>query len=232
MGRISMLKARLLEMARPAVRFLRPPPPSHLKPVSRRWGYERGTAIGRWYLDRLLEEHRADVTGVVLEIKNRRYTEGVGHDVIVADVLDIDPTNTLANIVVDLAQADCVPADKYDCFILTETLQYIFDLQSAIGHAHRVLKPGGILLAGVPNISPQDSELAEVDCWRFTKRGCELLFGNVFGNENVDVRGFGNFASCISSLSGVAVEELPLEELEVHDQKYTQGLFIRAQKRA
>lgn len=228
---ISFLKAQAWQMARPAVRFFRPAPPSHLRPVSRRWGYERGTAIGRWYIDEFMKANRQDVTGAVLEIKNKRYTEAVGSNVTRADVLDIDATNSAANIITDLAQADCVPNNQYDCFILTETLLFIFDVHSAIRHSHRILKSNGVLLASVPHIAPQDQELADVDYWRFTKRGCERLFGDVFGPGNVHIEPYGNFASCISSLSGVAVEELPMDELVQHDGKYTQGIFIRACKR-
>ncbi|MCG8649708.1 MAG: class I SAM-dependent methyltransferase [Pirellulales bacterium] len=230
MSAISKIKAKILVLARPAVRFFRPPPPSHLKPVSRRWGFERGTAISRYMIDRFIEANRADITGVVLEIKNRRYTDGFGHGVTEADVLDVDSSNSDANVITDLATADVVESNRYDCFILTETLQFVYDLPSAIAHAHRILKPGGVLLVSVPNTGPADDELFHTDYWRLTGLACERLFGDVFGKDQVQVELYGNFATCVAGLSGLAAEELDQETLDSVDPKYTQGVFVRAQK--
>ena len=231
MSFLSKVKSQILIVARPLVRWLRPAPLNQLRPMSRRWGHERGTSIGRWYIDRFMERNRKDITGVVLEIKNKRYCDSMGCDVTVADVLDVDKNNKNANIFTDLAQADCVPSEKYDCFILTETLQFVFDLNSAIQHAWRILKPNGVLLVSVPAISPQDKELAEVDCWRFTHRGCKLLFGKVFGEENTHVEPYGNFASSVAGLSGIVVEDIPIEELQTYDSMFTHGVLVRAIKK-
>jgi len=230
MSWISSVKANILVMTRPATRYLRPPPPSHLKPVSRRWGYERGTAIGRYYVDQFMLAHQDDITGEILEIKNPRYTNSLGHEVTKSDVLDIDASNKHANIITDLATADSVPDNQYDCFILTETLQFVFDLAGAIRHSHRILKPGGVLLVSVPTTGPSDDELFDVDYWRFTGRGCRRLFGEVFGEENVQVEAFGNFVSCTAGLSGLAAEEIPSNELQTLDEKYTLGVGVRAVK--
>jgi len=198
--------------------------------MSRRWGFERGTPISRWFIDQFMEANRQDVTGNVLEIKNARYTKSVGHDVTLSDVLDIDRSNASATIYADLATADNAESNKYDCFILTETLQFVFDLDSAIAHAYRVLKPNGVLLVSVPCVSPSDDELMDVDHWRFTTLACEKLFGKAFGIENIQVTGFGNYALSAGMLSGLAIEEIPKEKLNTFDKKYTTGIFIRAKR--
>ena len=230
MNTTAAIKGKILVLSRPLVRFFRPPPASHLKPVSRRWGYERGLAVSRYFIDRFIESQKQDITGTVLEIKNRRYTDGMGHQVTESDVLDIDSENKDANIIADLATADHVESDRYDCFILTETLQFVFDLHSAVRHAHRILKPGGVLLVSVPFIGPSDYELCEFDCWRFTPRSCKLLFGSVFGEDHIAVEPYGNFATSMASLSGIAVEEIDSDMLHEHDPLFTSGVFIRAQK--
>ncbi len=227
---LKSIKGSVRILARPMIRFLKPVPPNLLEPMSRRWGFERGTPISRWYIDRFLEANRQDIKGSVLEIKNARYTKSLGYDITHSDILDIDRSNSDATIFADLATADQVPSEKYDCFILTETLQFVFDLESAIAHAHRILKPNGILLVSVPCVQPRDDELAAFDHWRFTILGCEKLFAKAFGSENVSVEGYGNYAASVGMLSGLAVEELPSEALTLHDGKYTTGVFVRAKR--
>ena len=122
-------------------------------PVSAEWGFDRGTPIDRYYIGRFLEAHAADVRGRVLEVKSSDYTRRFDRGVVRADVLDIDPKNEQATIVADLTAADHVPAGLFDCFILTQTLQFIYDAPAAVRHAHRLLAPGGALLATVPVVS-------------------------------------------------------------------------------
>ncbi len=206
---VSSIKAKLIVIARPFIRFLRPAPPSHLQPVSRRWGVDRGTAIARYYIDQFIASHAKDIVGDILEVKNRRLHGRSCFWFGKEDVLDIDSTIHKANIITDLSKADSVPSNTYNCFILTETIQFIYDLKAAIQHSYRILKPGGVLLVSVPIIGPVDSELQKLDCWRLLPRGCQELFGEVFGHGQVQVTAFGNFATCVAGLSGLAFEELP-----------------------
>ena len=106
----------------------------------------------------------------------------------------------------------------------------MYDLKNAIKHAHRILKPGGVLLVTVPNTGPSDGELSHTDYWRFTALGCKRLFGDVFGAKQVQVEPYGNFVTCMAGLSGIAAEEIQPEELATFDEKYTQGVCVRAQK--
>ena len=72
---------------------------------------------------------------------NRDYTERFGIDVEHSDVLDVDPENASATVVADLAAASEVPTAMFDCSILTQTLQYIYDLKAAVEHAHGFCGP-------------------------------------------------------------------------------------------
>jgi hypothetical protein len=65
---------------------------------------------------------------------------------------DSDPKNRRATIVADLAADDALAADTFDCF-LTQTLQYIFDLEVAVAHYYRILAPGDVLLCTVPSVN-------------------------------------------------------------------------------
>lgn len=92
-------------------------------PVSDHWGYDRGTPIDRYYIESFLNEHRADVRGACVEVRDTRYTDRFGSSVTRADVLDVDAGNPHATIVVDLADTAAAPSERFDCFILTQTLQ-------------------------------------------------------------------------------------------------------------
>ncbi|HEX6652229.1 MAG TPA: methyltransferase domain-containing protein [Thermoleophilaceae bacterium] len=196
-------------------------------PVSSKWGYDRGLPVDRWYIDRFLEEHRGDITGRVLEVKDSGYTDRFGHAVEERAVLDVDPDNQLATYVADLAAADELPSEAFDCFVLTQTLQYILDLRGALAHAHRVLRPGGVLLATLPVTSPvAGSPLT--DFWRFTPLVAERLLEEAFAPGEVRVDGRGNVLAQVAFLEGLAAEDLTDAELAVDDARFPLVTCARA----
>ena len=199
-------------------------------PLSDYWGYDRGTPIDRYYIERFLAECRDDIRGQVLEVKNSDYTQRFGTGVTRSDVLDINPTNPHATIVVDLAAADCIPAATFDCVILTQTLQYIYQPQAALAHVYRMLRPGGVLLITVPGIIKMDPNFVGCDYWRFTTDSCAALAGDVFGAGQIEVRTFGNVLTAIAFLTGLAHEELSPRELDTRDPAYQLVIAVRAVK--
>src|SRR5690606_28448862 len=62
-------------------------------PLSDRFGSDRGTPVDRYYIENFLEEHRQDIRGRVLEVKDSDYTDRYGTAVERREVLDIDPAN-------------------------------------------------------------------------------------------------------------------------------------------
>jgi SAM-dependent methyltransferase len=220
-------RRRLRRLSRPAwLGTLR-----RITPLSAHWGTDRGTPLDRYYIERFLELHRADITGRVLEVKDGDYTRRFGREVAGSDVLDVDAGNPRATVLADLAAADAVPAETFDCFLLTQTLQLIYRTGSAIGHAWRILRPGGVLLATVPAVSRvirgQDHSQ---DYWRFTAASCAALFGERFGPEQVTVRARGNVLTCIAFLAGMAYEELSRRELDTDDPDFPLLVTVRAVK--
>lgn len=199
-------------------------------PVSDQWGFDRGTPIDRYYIERFLEQHAMDIRGRVLEVMDARYTERFGSAVETSDVLDIDASNARATIVADLTAAGNIASDSFDCLILTQTLQFIYDFAAAVREAHRVLRPGGVLLVTVPSVSKIDPTASvEGDFWRFTWASCHRLFSEVFG-ESVSVRAHGNVLAAIAFLAGLAREDLTDEELDVLDDFYPVVVTVRAVK--
>jgi SAM-dependent methyltransferase len=189
------------------------------RPVSQMWGYDRGTPVDRYYIEAFLRERRGLIRGHVLEMQDSGYTDQFGTEVESRSVLDINRANPQATIIADLSSASSIGSDQFDCFILTQTLQYIFDTQSAIRHAHRLLRPGGALLVTVPAVSPLPRRSRQLtDFWRFTPASCRVLFEQVFGTDRVEVRSYGNLTSVTAFLAGLCWEELRPRQLEPCDE--------------
>src|SRR5690606_19561467 len=125
------------------------------KPFSTDFGFSRGGPIDRYYIENFLEAESAAIKGNVLEIGDNIYTQKYGGDkVIKSDVLHVNEGAPGATYIADLSKADNLPSLHFDCIILTQTLQYIYDYTSALKHCYQMLKKDGVLLITVPGISP------------------------------------------------------------------------------
>ena len=195
------------------------------------WSRSRGTPIDRVYIEEFLAANRAAIRGRVLEVQDAQYTDRFGTGVTHSEVLDIDSSNAQATVIGDLAAADGLPVTGIDCFILTQTLQYVSDPRQAIVNCHSLLRPGGVLLATVPTITRIDSGYEEnIDRWRFTARACEDLFGAVFGESNTTVAAHGNLLAAVAFLAGLAAEEFAVADLSRNVPEYQMVVTIRAEK--
>ena len=200
------------------------------QPLSNTWGRDRGRPIDRYYVENFLAENRTAVTGRVVEIADRRYTTRFGTGVTASDVLDVDPGNRDASLVADLCDPNALPADAYDCAIITQTLQYVYDVEAAVRGIHRLLRPGGVALVTVPAVSRVAASAGvERDFWRFTYASCARVFGGVFAGP-VDVCTRGNVLVAVAFLVGMAREELSSGELELEDPYFPVLITVRAQK--
>ena len=202
------------------------------EPVGRLFGRERGTPIDRYYIERFLDRNRGSIRGRVLEVGEDTYTRRFGGDrVTEAAVLHVADYSG-ATIVGDLSKPDTLPADRFDAFICTQTFNFIFEVEAAIRGAHRVLAPGGVLLAtmaGIGQISTGDAERWG-DFWRFTVQSAERSFGDVFGAANVSVDFAGNVYAATSFLRGIALEEVSTARLDVRDPEYPIVILVVARK--
>jgi len=217
---------RMLLLRRPSIDRL-----LGVHPLSDHWGWDRGTPVDRYYIDQFLTRHAGDVRGRALEVKDPAYVRRLDRGVTSIDVLDIDRDNPAATIVADLAVGEGIPAGRFDCFILTQTLQYIYDVRGAVAQCHRLLAPGGVLLVTLPAMSRIDPHAGVAhDYWRFTAGSCARLFGEVFGAESVEVRARGNVLACTAFLRGVAYEEIPRHKLDVDDPFFPLVVTVRAVK--
>jgi SAM-dependent methyltransferase len=207
---------------------------TRLEPVSRIFGFERGKPVDRWYIERFLAAHVADVRGRVLEVAETTYTQWYGgDDVTRSEVLYAAPGNPDATIVGDLVTGEGLPHDAFDCFVMTQTLQVIWDVAAAVRGTRDLLAPGGVLLATVPGISQISREDRRDwgDWWRFTSDSVRRLFEEAYGSENIEVEAHGNVLSSACFLYGFAAEELTEAELAHNDPDFELLMTVRAVKR-
>lgn len=204
-----------------------------LTPISRKWGFDRGLPIDRYYIERFLAAHASDIRGRVLEIDDPSYTRKYGGKAVSqSDVLNM-VKNPRATIIADLTRSDKLEWEAFDCIICTQTLLLIYDVRAAIRNLHRMLKPGGILLVTIPGVAHKISRRDMDrwgDYWRFTSRSAQYLFEEVFPSQNVTVFTSGNVLAAVAFLHGMAAEELGADELDYHDPDYEVSIAIRAMK--
>jgi len=198
------------------------------------WGKSRGGGIDRMYIAQFIEQHAADIRGRALEIAGDEYIARFGRGVQQVDILDIKEDNPRATIVADLADAQNVPGDTFDCVLVTQVLPFIYDIRAALQTSHRILVPGGVLLAstsGICRIAPVEDELFG-HWWNLTSRSAKRVAAEVFGIDNVEIRTYGNVLAAAGFLYGLGPYDLTPEELAVHDPAFEVTIGMRAVKRA
>lgn len=233
---LKRLKEQVTPEFRQFVQRLKKPRLGHLpirrlRPASR-FGFERGQPIDRYYIEKFLEENSSIIRDVCMEIRDDSYVRRFGGNrVSRCDVLDVDPTNPRATIHGDLRRLTQVPADTYDCIILTQVLQYVDDAFAAVAETFRILKPGGSLLATVPMVGPLDDH-GVVDFWRYTPNSFPWLLGRAFPRERIQTRTWGNMCTSVAFLMGLARQDLRPCQLEFVDKTYSNIISARATKPA
>jgi SAM-dependent methyltransferase len=226
-------RERRRQKAVPAVGKVRFGDLRRLEPLTRSFGYDRGQPIDRYYIAKFLGRHADDIHGHVVEIGDDRYTRRFGGDRVTrSDVLDQQHDGSAPTIVADLTRAGHVPSDTFDCVIITQTLQFIYDVYAAVGTLHRILRPGGVLLASLPTASPicrYDMDRWG-DYWRFTSAAARRLFGDIFGPGRVEVEAHGNVLVATAFFYGMAAQDLTPAELDARDPDYEALITVRATK--
>lgn len=224
------LRSRLAPRRRKSVRFgdLR-----QLHPISPNFGFDRGKPVDRRYIEDFLSRNAEDIKGRVLEVADDAYTVQYGRvHVTHSDILDIDQSNPRATLVGDLAEGHNLPSEVFDCIVLTQTLQFVFDVHKAVMTLHRMLKPGGVLLLTAPGVSSIDrGEWGASWYWSLSPAALSRLLRERFGEADISVTSYGNVLTAVAFLHGLAESELRPTELDAHDPHYPVIVAARAVKR-
>jgi hypothetical protein len=202
-------------------------------PIHASFSTGRGAYIDRYYIERYLQQQSDCIRGRVLEMANSAYTTRMGGDRVThSDVLDVRPNHPPATMIADLAAGDGIPSSAFDCIILTQTLNLIYDVRGAIKTVHRILRPGGTVLvsvSGIAQIAPDEMKYCG-DYWRFTSLSLCRLFQEEFPADCIEVESHGNVLAALAFLHGLAVEELSHEELNQRDPNFEVSVLLKAVK--
>ncbi len=190
-----------------------------LNPYSRRFGQERGTPVDRYYIDNFIECNKDKIRGSVMEVGDDSYTRRFGGGVVNSYVLHALGLGDNA-IKGDLVSGEGIDTEFLDCFICTQTIQMIYDFDSAVKNMCRSLKPGGsalVTLHGISQLSMADYDRWG-EYWRFTKKSAEILFKKYF--DKVSVSACGNVKTATAHLYGLCREDLSSEDYAYNDEQY------------
>lgn len=203
----------------------------NIKPVDEIFGFGRGTAIDRYYIEDFLHKYSSYITGNCLEIAENTYTKKFGKEPVYANILHI---NGWGNNVIkgNFETGEGLKEEEFDCMVITQTLMFIKNLKDAVKNIHRSLRKGGcalITVSGITQISRYDADNWG-DYWRFNYDGIKSVLDNIFGYENIEIVHYGNVKAACGLLYGVSVEELKKIDLDYKDLDYPVIYGIVARK--
>ena len=203
-----------------------------VKPISNIYGCERGKAVDRYYLENFLEKNSEYIRGDVMEIASNNYIRKYGAEKVTSEIiLHVKGWGKNA-IKGNFETGEGLSANMIDCLICTQTLQYIYDLKSAAHNISMILRTGGVGLFTVPGIkslSIGDSNNWG-ERWSFTSESMKQLFGDEFGEENVEVETFGNVKVAMAFLYGLCLEDMNIKDMDYNDEQFPFLITVKVHK--
>lgn len=190
--------------------------------ISRDIGCDRGKPIDRFYIEKFLNNRKHYITGNVMEIGDNSYTMRFGNNILNSYIFtankEIKECKQSKVIVGDL-QTGGGQNDFLDCFILTQTLPFIYDMRSVACNIVSMLRKGGVALITVPGITMLSSydDMRWGHYWGFTETSLKKIFENLVDDEQIEVFSMGNPKTAAASLYGLCVEDLSPKDFEVDD---------------
>jgi len=202
-------------------------------PFSKDFGYDRGGPLDRYYIENFLKEKREYIQGKVLEVGDDGYTVKFGgNKVKESDILHVNDKNPNATVIGDLSDLPEVPENTFDCIILTQTLQLIYECRNALRTCHRILKPGGVLLLTVPGISQIDyHDWKDEWLWSFTENSIRHMLNETFYEGDIQTKTYGNVLVASAFLYGMGRPELTKNQLDRTDPNYQVVISAFARKK-
>ena len=191
-------------------------------PVSEVFATERGTPVDRIYIERFLKKNSSYIKGDTLEIEDSTYTKKFGAGKVTNSiVMDVSSDSEKIDFNANLEIGEGIRDNVADCFILTQTLMYIFDLEAAVKNIVRMLKPGGVALITASFLS-QNSQRCMYNYgayFNFNSGTFEKLFaGN--GASVLDSGSYGNVKTVMAHLVGMCAEDLDESDFDINDKYY------------
>lgn len=201
-------------------------------PIDAYFGRKRGEPVDRYYIEKFLDERKQFIRGKCLEIAEDTYTRRFGEQR-VTDAMMLHVEGWGENVVKgNLETGEGITEAAFDTMIITQTLMFIYDVESAVKHIFLGLAEGGsalITVSGISQIARYDD-----DNWgmfhSFYLSGLKRIFYPAFGEENVEIVHYGNVKTAMAFLYGAAREELSDADFDVKDADYPVIYGIHARK--
>ena len=109
----------------------------------------------------------------VLDVGQSTRAHAASFDPARIESMEINRSEPLADIIDDICNPSRLQQDRYDGIVCLSVLEHVYDPFAAIGHIHRLLRPGGYLLLHLPFLfryhAPAD--LGFTDGYRFSRDG-------------------------------------------------------------
>lgn len=192
-------------------------------PISKQFATERGTPIDRYYIADFMKKHQHLIKGDVLEIEDSAYTQEFG-GVSVKNAIVMDVSSDAENVTfnANLETGEGIRSDIADCFILTQTLMYIFDLNTAAKNIGKLLKSGGVALITCSGLSQNSRRCMDnYGCYfNFNKDVFEKMFENEASLSVIEAGSYGNVKTVSAHISGLCCEDLTEEDFIPNDIYY------------
>lgn len=191
--------------------------------------YERGTPIDRYYIENFLQRNKQYIKGDILEMENTDYTYKFGHDITSSSIMDL--TNKKATLMHNLQDTKGLPENKFDCYICTQTLPYMYDIKAAFASAKKMLKKNGVFLVTATGLAPLSYKRGSFyEYWHFTDQTL-LKLAEDAGFRKIEVEFHGNAAAATAFFQGLAQEDLKNKSvLDAKDTRYPVIVTLKAVK--
>jgi len=197
---------------------------SNALPLSRNFGVERGTPVGRYYVEQFIQSNCNDVQGDFLEFGATARYKKYFNNYDTYDTISVLNEQGITYIA-DIHNIDELPDKKFDCIVCTQVFEHLKNPESAAKSLYFLLKEDGILLFTAPFINNVHG--CPNDYRRFTLDGCRLILeGAGFVIDQIDFG--GNCMVSTGSLLGMVVEDFTAQDLDLKDSVYPYNILIRA----
>lgn len=201
-------------------------------PIDEDWGYRRGTPIDRVYIKKFLEKNREKIIGDIMEVGECIYSKTFSNKDKVKSYTAIHVDGEEGCRKANLETGEGLYPEEFDTMIITQTLAYIYDLSATVRNIYNSLKKNGYCMVTVTDIGHMGiiEEKKWGAYWGFHKDGCQRLFSEFFGEENVEVKVYGNIKAVVAQLYGLSAEDIEQECLDDLDERYPMIIGIVAHK--
>ena len=185
--------------------------------VANDFGFNRGSPVDRFYIDKFFAKNSQIVTGKCLEFGDTSYIVKYGKLVSKKVTFNYCDVSSMAGdeLMGDISNIDSLPSGLFDCILCVNVLNFIYDTPSALLGLKKLLNSSGRIILTVAgpsaHISRYDMDRWG-DYWRMTDKALMNLVQDAgFHVEKSET--FGNPYSCSAQLNGLSVEDLIEEKI-------------------